>query len=239
MTTLPVALEQLGWDSEHFGFPIARLHAEHCTVEQLHEAVDAAQQSGIRCIYLLLDAADDARLDAAQRAGFLVRDVRLELERPLDGTVAEPNPAREARATDIASLDRIARERFTDARFFTDLNFPAHRAADLYGAWLRRGLDSPERRVWVAGDAEGFLIAHFDEQERTGRIELIAVAAGSEGRGHGATLVAAAGGRFAAAGLRRARVVTQGRNLAAQRLYQRMGYRTIAVGLWLHWWGES
>lgn len=228
---MTAALERLDWDSAHFGFPIARLVPERC--DAFGKAVTAARDGGIRCVYLLLDAADAARLDAAQAAGFRVRDVRVELERRLDGAAsAPPSGVHDALPDDVAALERIARERFTDARFFTDDGFPADRAAALYAAWLRRGLDTAERRVLVAGDAEGFLVAHTG----TGTVELIAVAAGAEGHGYGAALVAAADAGFAAAGLERARVVTQARNVGAQRLYQRAGYRTSAVAYWLHWW---
>lgn len=228
---MTAALERLEWDSAHFGFSIARLVPERC--EAFEETVTAARDDAIRCVYLLLDAADAARLDAAQAAGFRVRDVRVELERSLAGAPDRaPDGVRDARPDDVAALERIARERFTDARFFTDGGFPAERAAELYAAWLRRGLDTPERRVLVAGDAEGFLVAHTG----TGTVELIAVAAGAEGRGYGAALVAAADAGFVRAGLDRARVVTQARNVGAQRLYQRAGYRTSAVAYWLHWW---
>jgi ribosomal protein S18 acetylase RimI-like enzyme len=42
---------------------------------------------------------------------------------------------------------------------------------------------------------------------------------------------------FCAQGLQRAQVVTQGRNIAAQRLYQKCGFRTGEIALWYHRWG--
>lgn len=71
---------------------------------------------------------------------------------------------------------------------------------------------------------------------RLGSIGLIGVGARHRGSGLGAALVAAALDWLAAHGAGRAEVVTQGANVAAQRLYQRAGFVTREVGLWYHLW---
>jgi ribosomal protein S18 acetylase RimI-like enzyme len=40
-------------------------------------------------------------------------------------------------------------------------------------------------------------------------------------------------------GVQRVSVVTQGRNVAAQKLYQSCGFTTCSVQLWYHWWLEA
>jgi ribosomal protein S18 acetylase RimI-like enzyme len=54
--------------------------------------------------------------------------------------------------------------------------------------------------------------------------------------GVGRKLVVASLGWFDAHGADRVTVVTQGRNIAAQRLYQRCGFLTRSTGLWYHRW---
>jgi dTDP-4-amino-4,6-dideoxy-D-galactose acyltransferase len=46
-------------------------------------------------------------------------------------------------------------------------------------------------------------------------------------------------GWFAQHGCDRVQVVTQGRNLAAQRLYQRAGFLTADLKLWYHKWYQN
>ena len=228
-----MSFEPLSWDSELFGFPIGRVPEPAA----LDDAVSAADADGVRCLYLLCPADEDHALQAALDAGFRPYDVRVELERALEGTEPGGEEVREANAGDEAGLSRIAAERFTGTRFFADPHFPREACRELYVAWLRRGLTTaPERRTLVAGDAEGFVTCRFDAASGTGTIELIGVADGAAGRGLGAALLAGAHRAFAGAGLRRASVVTQARNVPALRLYERHGYLTSATAVWLHRW---
>jgi dTDP-4-amino-4,6-dideoxy-D-galactose acyltransferase len=58
----------------------------------------------------------------------------------------------------------------------------------------------------------------------------------ARGGGLGRELVRAALTRIAESGAREASVVTQGANVAAQRLFQACGFRTASTKLWFHRW---
>jgi len=232
-----VAVRPLAWDSAFFGFPVAQVDAERPDRAALEEAVAACERDGTRCAYLLLDAADVAGGEAAQASGFVLRDVRVELDRPLDGADVGAADGRvaiaEAGAGELAALEALARERFASSRFFADPGFPRERCRELYAAFVRRGLSGDPRRWTLAiADASGCIVGHADAQEGTGTIELVAATR----PGDGTALVRAAVARFAQAGLTRAAVVTQACNVAAQRSYQRAGFRTCHSGLWFHRW---
>jgi dTDP-4-amino-4,6-dideoxy-D-galactose acyltransferase len=235
----PIA--RLDWDSAFFGFPIARVSAQRVDAATLDEAERACRAAGVRCAYLLLDGDDARGAELAQRAGFVLRDVRVTLERPLaaDAIAPErdgrgPEPAGPAQR---AALEAIARDAFQHTRFFDDANFPRERCRELYAAFLRRGLDDGAERMTLADrGAGGFVVCHLDGAAGVGTIELIAIAAGRRGRGLGGELVGAALAGFARAGLHRASVATQAANVPSQRLYQRAGFRTSEVRLWLHRW---
>jgi dTDP-4-amino-4,6-dideoxy-D-galactose acyltransferase len=232
-----VPYEPLAWDSEFFGFPVGRVADED---GDLAGSVRTADAEGVRCLYLLCGGGDRVALTAAADLGFRLYDARVELDRRLDPDSAPSSSAHEARPEEAASLEQIARRRMRGTRFWNDPHFDRERVADLYAAWLQRGLDTaPRRRTLVVGEAEGFIVCGFDASAGVGSIELIAVAEGSAGRGLGRELVAAADGAFATAGMTKAIVVTQGQNLAAQRLYQRCGYRSSRFDLWLHRWASG
>lgn len=232
----------LAWDSAFFGFPIAQVTARRLDQDVLDAAVEACRARGVRCAYLLLDGDDARGSELAQTAGFVLRDVRMTLERPVDaGDGTRPAAAAmgvaPAGPQQHAALEAVARAAFEQTRFTADPGFAPERCRDLYAAFLHRGLDgAPERVVLADSGARGFVVCRLDAVERTGTIELIAVAAEGRGRGLGGALVDAALGAFAAAGLHRATVVTQAANVASQRMYQRAGFRTCEVGLWLHRW---
>jgi dTDP-4-amino-4,6-dideoxy-D-galactose acyltransferase len=229
-------LEPLDWDSRFFGVPIARVLASG--PEDVGAAREEAERSGIQCLYLLVPVDDLATCSAAENVGFRLVDVRVELGKSLNRGDAAATGVRQERSGDLPALEHLARERFEQTRFYADPRFPRDRVAELYVAWLHRGLaDGSARTVLVADDGDGFVLCHVGDG--SGTIELIAVDDDSEGRGIASTLVRGADAWFASAGMTKARVATQARNIAAQRLYQRHGYRTEAVGIWLHWWAPG
>jgi dTDP-4-amino-4,6-dideoxy-D-galactose acyltransferase len=229
-------VERLEWDSTFFGLPIGRVR-EGVVAREIGAAAQEADELRLSCTYLLASADDDMLIDAAQENGFRVREVRVELERPVDGHPRAMGRLRRGHPGDLPRLAPIARERFRGTRFFADKGFPPDRSEGLYVEWLRRGLnDATERETLMAEDAAGFVVCHLDPNSRTGRIELIGVTADAAGRGLGSALVAGAGAVFEKASMRTAMVVTQGGNIAGQNLYQRHGYRTARTYLWLHRW---
>jgi dTDP-4-amino-4,6-dideoxy-D-galactose acyltransferase len=232
------AVEPLAWDSAFFGFPVAQISADAPDREQLAVAVEACERTGVRCAYLLLDAADARGSEAAQALGFVVRDVRVELDRPVeaaDATLAGGDgPAiAEARAEQLPALEALVRERLTTSRFFADPGFPRERCRELYAAFLRRGIeDAPKRWTLATPDASGCVVCLSERERGVGTFELAA----TRRRGEGAALVRAGLARLAGEGITSARIVTQAHNIASQRTFQRAGFRTCRSGLWLHRW---
>ena len=210
----------LEWDSRHFGFAVARLAEVPADDETLAGALAA---SDARVIYALVDAADAAALALAQRHGFRAVDVRVELERGLP----DPEAAPLEELTDPAEVAWLAGSAFELTRFRADPGFPRDRADALYVAWVERAATEPDRFLLADARRGGFIAGSG------GTIELVAVAPQARGQGLGVRLVRGAHARLEGSA---ARVVTQGANVAAQRLYQACGYRTSACGIWLHRW---
>jgi dTDP-4-amino-4,6-dideoxy-D-galactose acyltransferase len=229
-------VEQLDWDSEFFGFPIGRVRND---VNDSHvaAAVREANARKLRCVYLCVTAKNERLLDEAQRLGFMVRDVRVTLQGRVPNSSVEHIEVKPAGLAAFDGLAAIARERFQATRFFADPGFDRDRCRELYVAWLRRGLQpSPDRVTLVAEKSRGFVVCRFDRPTNRGEIELIGVAKEADGQGIGSALVNGAQATFTREGLTYMRVVTQGSNIAAQRLYQRHGFHIHGVALWLHRW---
>jgi ribosomal protein S18 acetylase RimI-like enzyme len=239
-STLGEEIELLRWDSEHFRFPVARV----CTPlepTRMSTAVDVAESQGVRCLTALVKTDRVDVITMAEDLGFRCYDVRIDLDRQMDRAhgVSAGKGLRLATESDLLQLEPIARERFSATRFVSDPHFPSELARDLYVEWLRRGHREEDRRLVTVSGLEGFVVCHLDHNNGVGAIELIAVSAKAEGTGLATRLLHGAESLFMDAGLVRAHVVTQGRNLPAQRLYQRHGYRTGDVSLWLHRWAPS
>ncbi len=218
--------EVLEWDSEFWGARVARV-----------EGADAdgwASANGVDVAYLLVDGSDAAAAQAAEERGFRVMDVRVELEAP---SVRSEQPVRTHGEADVETLRAIARTSHEDTRFYADPRFPRERCDALYDTWIRRSCEGWADVVLVA-DREGAPAGYIAMHRRggSGSIGLIGVDAAARCRGVGEALVRGALDWCARDGLASCSVVTQGRNVAAQRLFQRCGFRTSAVDLWFHKW---
>jgi dTDP-4-amino-4,6-dideoxy-D-galactose acyltransferase len=250
--------ELLQWDSDFFGLKIARLLGSNLNPALADEVDIWCQRQGVDCLYARLRPDDPKNGRTVLGYGYRLVDVRVTLEREIDrgldnnlDALGAPRACvvRPAQPRDLPALQRTARARHRDTRFFFDGNFPPERCEDLYERWITASFRGEAQAVWVAqadeiqaenmehnGECIGYITCHLDGPEKPGRIGLFAVDATFTGRGVGRALVRAATSWFALQGLTRVSVVTQGRNVGALRLYERCGFCTAAVELFYHKW---
>jgi dTDP-4-amino-4,6-dideoxy-D-galactose acyltransferase len=235
----------LEWDSRFFGFNIGRANGSRLSKERMPILLDWCGTQRIDCLYLLADPAHAETAELAAEHGFELVDLRLTFEhnsfgRAGDGPEFAPAGVRSFESSDLPALREMAGRLYEDTRFFFDRRFPRERSEELYRIWIQRSCENPQMQVFVAQSGagpEGYL-ASSGGKDGVGQIELIGVEPGAQGRGIGRALITAALNSFAHQGIARARVVTQGRNLRAQRLYQRCGFVTESLQLWYHLWFE-
>ncbi|MGH3102481.1 MAG: GNAT family N-acetyltransferase [Gaiellaceae bacterium] len=225
--------ELLSWDTDFWGVRIGRVVGG-----TLPAGVDAwAAANAVDCLYFLAGEEPVAAHDA-ERAGFRLMDVRVELARPAEAG-GEHAAVRPFNPADVETLQQIARTSHRLTRFYADPRFPPERCDDLYDVWIARSCEGWADAVLVADDGGapvGYVSCHADDAAGRGSIGLIAVDAAARGRGLGAALVRAAVGWCGERGLRDVSVVTQGRSVPALRLYERCGFGVAELGLWFHKW---
>ena len=228
----------LPWDSEFFGRRIARLMPPTVEAESLQSALAWCQNENVECLYWLTDSGA-ATVRLAEANGFYLTDVRLTLEcrLPAAGLAQSPLTPRPAHLNDVPALRAIAQASHHDSRFYADENFPLEMCNAFYATWIDRSVHGFDEAVFVVEinqQVAGYVTCSLDGSD--GRIGLLAIAAAAQGQGAGMMLVGHAVAWLAAQGARRVAVVTQARNCAAQRLYQRCGFLTSEVRLWYHQW---
>ena len=234
----------LEWDSEFFGVRIARALRSRLKQADIEAMRDWGRRHRIDCIYVLADADDAETVRIAEASGFQLVDVRLTFEKrimpPACSSMTDTAPCliRQSRESDLPILREIARHSHDDTRFYYDAHFPSAQCDALYETWIEKSCRGYADMVFVAedgGEPRGYVSCHLREQQ-TGQIGLIAVAAASSGKGIGAALALHAAQWFGKQGMTRVSVVTQGRNVNAQRLYQRCGFMTQSISLYYHYW---
>jgi len=232
--------EYLEWDSEFFGRRIARTKISRLTDELAGRIEEWCERERVECLYFRADASDQVTARVAQSRGFRFVDTRLTFERSRAcGEIAEAHGLafRDAEERDIPLLREIARHAHRDSRFYYDGTFTERQCDGLYETWIEKSCRGWAKKVFVAGTGaavEGYLTCHT--AERTGQIGLVGVEAKARGKGLGRGLVMHAVRWFEQEGAERIRVVTQGRNVAAQRLYQECGFASSSMEIWFHRW---
>jgi dTDP-4-amino-4,6-dideoxy-D-galactose acyltransferase len=230
----------LEWDSSFFGSRIARLQRGRLDAATLNEALVWCRDNHIDCLYFLADADHAATVRLAESDGFQLTDVRMTLKRAIGEADALTPPSdgiRLAREQDLTALRAIARMAHHDSRFYFDEHFDREKCDLLYQTWIENSFHGFAQAVLVAeveGRAAGYLTCHLKGMES--QIGLVGIAAEYQGRGLGSRLIRHSLSWSREQGATRAVVVTQGRNLAAQRLYQRNGFISSSLQLWYHLW---
>jgi dTDP-4-amino-4,6-dideoxy-D-galactose acyltransferase len=236
---------ELTWDSDFFGFPVAKVVAE-LDDWSLNKTLAGARAAGIRLLYYLSieDHPVPSRL-LKEFTGALV-------DRRVTFGKAGPGPACPALSSSWSicefpqvlptqELLELAVAAGAFSRFAVDPRIPRSQCAKLYESWMQQSCLG-EMADCVLGAFEagpfspclGMITLAFAEDEA--RIGLIAVQAKARGKGIGSALIQAAHRKMAERGICRAVVITQLANVPACRLYERCGYRICDVQNYYHFW---
>jgi dTDP-4-amino-4,6-dideoxy-D-galactose acyltransferase len=230
----------LDWDSRFFERRIARVSGHRLDEVKLSEISACCQTNRVDCLYFLADSDDAQTSVLAEQNGFLLTDVRLTFERTPNQSASLISPGgqvRLARQEDLEALKAIARTGHRDTRFYFDLHFERAKCDLFYETWIENSFKGFAHAVFVAevnAEPVGYITCSLRGAES--QVGLLGVGDKYRGMGLGKQLVEAFLAWSAEQGARRATVVTQGRNISAQRLYQRMGFLTATVQLWYHRW---
>ena len=229
----------LAWDSAFFDLRIARVQSREMTPLLAQAVIDWCTTHRIDCLYLLARCDDDATVRTAEAHAFHLVDIRMTLTCALRTTpsAVDSHTIRASQPDDIETLKMIARNSHTDSRFYYDPHFPRERCDALYTTWIEQDCLGKADIVLTAIDEHhpvGYLSCHV--QGTVGTIGLVGIAASHRGRGIGSQLLKGALHWFTQQAVTHVEVVTQARNIGAQRLYQRSGFVTEHVEYWYHRW---
>lgn len=246
MALNPELCSLLDWDSAFFGVTIARLNRDQLDIRTVAQVMDWCREKRVSCLYFLADGADSETLRQAEGNGFHLTDIRMTYERSLSGLTERPAQDPDIRMAvpqDLPALRAMTGSAYRDSRFYYDGHFSQAACDRLYEIWIEKSLAGYAQAVLVKGppgQPEGFVTCDALLPDAKGKIGLVGVSSRTRGRGVGQALVLASLDWFAGQGLKTAQVVTQGRNIPAQRLYQKCGFLTSEVKLWYHrWFGEE
>jgi ribosomal protein S18 acetylase RimI-like enzyme len=240
-------LEPLAWDSEFFDLPIGRIIPSQLDELSVMILLKEAQRRALRCLYFEADPNDPATVAIMEQQGFHLVDVRVVLEHPFDNRPA-PVPRYPVSPeliigppadNEMSRLQDISAQIGRTSRFDFDKNFGPAQSERLYRLWIKNACQGFADAVLVArwhrgGAAVGLISCVL--RAGLAHIQLAGVHMDHRQRSVGTGLVQAALDWAKAQGVHGMQVVTQARNVPAQRLYQQMGFFTKSMTLYYHKW---
>jgi dTDP-4-amino-4,6-dideoxy-D-galactose acyltransferase len=235
--------EFLPWDTAHFGIRIAKASVSYLDENVIENILYWCAIEGIKCLYFLTILEDQKTIRLVEENNFKLVDVRITLETQIRN-VSTNNVSSlisPSKPEDISFLQRIAKVSHQNTRFYFDNNFPKLLCDYLYETWIEKSCKGYADKVFVArynGKPVGYISCH-EKETKEGVIGLFAVDKKYRGLGLAKQLINKSIEWFSMSGCQTISVVTQGRNIIAQNLYQKMGFMTKSVQIWYHKWFDE
>lgn len=241
-----IVCQFLAWDSEFFETAIARFIPYTLNVELLELAFAWCRDENIQCLYYLADPNDYRSILLASSHQFIPVDIRLTFLRRSLNDIPEVKfnnrvKTRTGEFGDLPVLRQIVQNNNWPSRFYFDPHFKRDRVNQFYVTWLENCfIHSLANSILVAEKNDkvvGFIICDMEGEQ--GKISLVGVDLNVSGLGIGPQLVYAAIDYFKEHNGTEVQVATQGRNIPAQRLYQKCGFITQSIYMWYHKWFQN
>ncbi len=233
----------LNWDSGFFGIRVARVNLNRLNSALTAAVDDWCRLNNIDCLYFLADADDGDTVRLAEVNGYHLVDIRVTFKQTIEGIYSRLKigfnyQIRPSVQADIHALRSIAKVSFRITRFYYDPNFSRTLCDALYETWIEKSCVNKDETVLVAENCKrpiGFITCKIIGHNQ-GEIGLVGVHPEWQGKGLGQELISEALCWFFDKNVSQVKVVTQGRNSQAQRLYQRCGFITDTIQIWYHKW---
>jgi len=235
--------KHLQWESDFFGVNIAKVNSRKMDKGILRKVNEWCQVNNIECLFFLADSSYRNTYYTINSDNFIFVDNRLTLSIDLNKvTIDAANPnlydIRNYLKPDIVYLKAIANKSHMNTRYYFDKMFPSTLCGQLYEKWIENSCEGYADKVFVAEVKDkvvGYISCH-KENTKSGKIGLFAIDSSVRNIGIGYSLVKTALKWFEENSINYVTVVTQGRNIPSQRLYQKCDFRSQSSMNWYHKW---
>ena len=238
-----VNFEILKWDSDFFHFNIAKIIDGCVNPAVFGNIYRELKNRNIKLIYWPSEI--ECRFQneiCAEFNGRLV-DIKTEYAKELRNTerfIREDQPSVEFyrnRKPDDRMLEIVV-QCGEFSRFKVDPDFPEEKFVELYRTWLVKSLSGDLADEVIVTKKDNLITGLITVKchEGIGKIGLVGVHDNFRGMGQGETLIRAALHFFIENKCQATRVVTQGMNHAACRLYEKFGFKVRDKANFYHFW---
>ncbi|HDZ17492.1 hypothetical protein LCGC14_0712420 [marine sediment metagenome] len=229
----------LPWDSSFFGYSIARLDYFYLNKDLFKFCIKKAKEENIECIYFT----SNSNLQELNESNRLIDiEIRNNYSRDLREVDLNKNLSIElATSKDISKIKDIASEAFRNmTRFYFDPHFKNEKVDELYIKWVDKlYYDSDSEIIIIKVNKNIAAFNGITIKEESARITLIAVNELFRRKGYGERIIDHAIQFLIKKNIRKIKVSTQKKNLAANNLYSKLEFKLTNKKYLYHWWNEE
>jgi dTDP-4-amino-4,6-dideoxy-D-galactose acyltransferase len=236
--------EILKWDSDFFGFIVARLIPHRLTKSQLKYYLELLKDRNVALVYWACDQSDKNSQDAAKMFNGFLADNKMTYQ--IDFCEAFSDSLQETN-TNIceytnhlpdSALISLALQSGIFSRFKVDPKFSKEQYERLYTLWITNSVNNAMADIVFVAKHRGNIVGMVTARKKQdyGQIGLISVDEKMRGKNIGTDLVRKTQKWFISQGCKIAQVVTQGNNVAGCRLYEKCGYHLNKLEHVYHFW---
>ncbi len=228
-------IKKLLWESEMTGVQIADFKFEKLKNNRA-EIEKYCINENIEFIQSCVDINDRDAILFLEKSGFHFEDIKLSMVMKLDKNIDINSYSYEIAAEeDIERVKDISKELFYYSRF----NIFGEKASKMiYEVWAEKAVKGEFDDICLKvrennGDISGIItIKHISEKEA--RIGIIAVELTNQKSGYGMKMMNGAKKYLLERGIEKFYVVTQGKNINAQKFYHKCGFVNEKIELWYY-----
>ncbi|HID71694.1 MAG TPA: GNAT family N-acetyltransferase [Thermoplasmata archaeon] len=235
--------ELLAWDTNFFGFPVAKIVRPRLVEEELKSILEELKSREVSLVYWPSDSKDKESQLAAKRCGGFLADRKMtyvtELKEKYLGEMAFLTGVEEYKKDETTEdLNHLALLSGIYSRYNLDPKISQRQFEDLYKIWIEKSVKKKIADAVLVIRVGKRIVGMITlcEKNKRGDIGLLAVDVPVRRKGFGTALVRAAQAWFVNKNYKIGQVVTQERNMPARKLYEKCGYRVEKIENFYHFW---
>lgn len=228
-------IKVLSWDTNFFGYKIARYMSQEIEKEQISNLNLHAREEGIKCLYFLASLTCHETTLLLEKNQFHLMDIRVTLSKNIQKNDMKYK-LEFASEKDVIEIQRISKGAYVFSRFYFD-SLLRDKAALFFDVWIEnslKGWADCNLILKVNNKIGAFLTAHVAGEELN--IGLVGVSKECRGQGLGHQVLEMLESWAIDKKIKKINVTTQARNVSAMRLYEKAGYRVVDTKAWYHKW---
>ena len=238
----------LEWDSDFFGFKVARIVPDSLLLPELENTLRTLKQVNVLLAYWASNPDSSASQEAARCCDGVLADKKVTFVMNVCNLRARSLPQLSSLVVEefidnfpAPEMEDLAIQAGVYSRFKVDSRIPAERFVDLYKLWIQNSVNKKIADAVFVARSSGRIVGMVTVGQKDGRADvgLIAVDTSMRRRGVGVVLVQAVQAWALSKGLAAVQVVTQADNMSACMLYESCGFYADKIENIYHFWVQQ